>query len=464
MKKSELFFSAILVPIDYLMIVLAALAAYSLRFGETVAEIRPVLYELPFGEFLNIAFLIALVWILIFALAGLYSMRGTRKIRPELTRIFFAISTGVLIVILAFFFRREFFSSRFIIIATWIFAVIFVAFGRIIIRLIQQSLFKIGYGVHRIVVVGDDQNTENVVETIKNKPRLGFTIVGRVKNFNENSKKEIQKIIKQKGIDEIFQTDLDLSKQEQLDLISFTSESHLTYRYAADLLRTQAVNIKMTTIGGVPIFEVEKTPLEGWGKIAKRIFDIVASLILIIITLPIMILVALAIKIDSRGPIFFKYRRIGRHGKPFTFVKFRSMIKDAHKMKPSLLKKSERKEGGPLFKLKNDPRVTRVGKFIRRWSLDELPQFFLVLKGNMSLVGPRPHEMEEVSKYKKDHKRVLEIKPGITGMAQVSGRSDLSFEEEVRLDTHYITNWSLMLDIIILIKTPWAVIRKRETI
>ena len=166
----------------------------------------------------------------------------------------------------------------------------------------------------------------------------------------------------------------------------------------------------------------------------------------------------------SQGKILFKYKRIGQHARQFTYFKFRSMKQGSHELRSDPIFLAEQKnlrQGSPMKKFANDPRITRVGRFIRRFSIDELPELFLVLVGKMSLVGPRPHEIEEVDKYQKHHKQLLTIKPGITGLAQVSGRSDLDFEDEVKLDAYYIENWKLGLDIQILLKTPWAVLRRR---
>jgi exopolysaccharide biosynthesis polyprenyl glycosylphosphotransferase len=228
--------------------------------------------------------------------------------------------------------------------------------------------------------------------------------------------------------------------------------------------------VEIKNLSGVLLFRVKRTTLEGWGSIYKRIFDIVVASLAIIILSPIYILTIIAIKLDSPGPILYKNKRVGVAKKMFNVYKFRSMYQDmctdetntaSIELEQKLLAEKNTKSG-PLYKIKDDPRVTRLGKFIRRTSIDELPQFFNVLQGTMSLVGPRPHQPREVDKYKQHHKKVLTIKPGITGMAQINGRSDLSFEEEVLYDTFYIENWSIWLDIIILLKTPWAVIAPRK--
>ncbi len=185
-----------------------------------------------------------------------------------------------------------------------------------------------------------------------------------------------------------------------------------------------------------------------------------------------MLLTALAIVLESGAPVFFSrkddgqlVKRIGQFGKPFTYFKFRSMKQNTDSLRydEAMQEKNVRK-GTPMVKIVDDPRVTKVGQWIRRFSLDELPEFFLVLKGDMSLVGPRPHLPEEVAQYQKHHKRVLHMKPGITGLAQVTGRSDLDFEDEVRLDTYYMEHWALWLDLVIVLKTPFAMIKKRNTL
>ena len=204
--------------------------------------------------------------------------------------------------------------------------------------------------------------------------------------------------------------------------------------------------------------EVQGTPLDGWRRVYKRIFDFILAILFLIVLSPVFIIIAVIIKINSKGPVFVKLTRVGSKGKKFVMYKFRSMVKDAHKMKAEIMSYNERSDG-PLFKMKDDPRITKVGKFLRRASLDELPQLFNVLKGNMSLVGPRPHEPAEVNKYQRGYKKLLFIKPGITGMAQVSGRANLVFAEEAKLDIFYIENWSIFLDLIILLKTPVAVIK-----
>jgi exopolysaccharide biosynthesis polyprenyl glycosylphosphotransferase len=470
MKKSDLIFSVLLIPLDLIMIIAAGLSAYYLRFSDISTEIRPVIFNLPFSEFLTALFFLSVVWLVIFSFSGLYNIRELGSLKIELKKVIFGCSLGFVAIVIFIFFYRELFSSRFIVLAGWLLSILYVGFGRLLSTFIRRMLYRYGVGVHSVIVVGDSQTADHLVREFARRPGLGFVVVKRFEDFSGESAKKVEELLAVRSVDEILQADPNLSKSDRLRLYDFADEHHLIYKYAADLLETKVLRVEVDELGGIPIVEVKKTPLDGWGRVAKRLIDIIGSLLLITITSPIMLLVIIAIKIDSRGPIFFSrldddspLYRIGQAGKKFRYLKFRSMLPRVDSMRYTELADRNLRSDGPMVKIKDDPRVTRVGRFIRRFSLDELPEFFLVLSGSMSLVGPRPHLPEEVAKYESRHKKVLTIKPGITGYAQVSGRSDLSFDEEVRLDTYYIENWSIISDIIILLKTPLAVLRSRAS-
>jgi len=471
MKRSELFFSFLLVPLDFLMIILAGISAYYLRFTSLATEIRPVIFNLPFGEYLKILLLIAIAWLVIFALAGLYNIKGSRRLTEEIYRVILACSTGLMLIVILIFVFRELFSSRFIVLAGWLLAILYISFARILIRMVQRILMRNGIGVHKIILVGNSATADALIHEFSSQKNLGFEVVKRLKNFNLEAEQETAEFIKTSEVDEIIQSDPNLSKSEVLRLYDFADENHLTFKYAADLLGAKVLKTEVSEIAGIPMVEVKETPLEGWGRISKRMFDIIFSLFFIILFSPILFLTALLIKLDSRGPVIYKNERVLKSGR-FKLFKFRSMIyqycvgeeygsEQALELEKKLIEEKNTKTG-PVYKIGDDPRLTRAGKFIRRWSIDELPQFFNVLFGQMSLVGPRPHQPREVAKYERHHKKVLSIKPGVTGLAQISGRSDLSFEDEVRLDSYYIKNWSSWFDIAILLRTPLAILRGRK--
>ncbi len=468
MKKSELFFSFLLVPVDFAMILVAIFFAYYLRFSESVTEIKPVIYNFSLRQYLVWGGIVTLACLGIFSLTGLYNLKTTRGGLREAYRVFISISTAMMALIVLLFFRREFFSSRFIFLAVWLLAIIFVILGRFIIRTLQRACLKYGYGVHRVALIGNGNAGKILENRYKKEPRLGYKIMARILP-DEDILKKLDVARRRRGVDEVIQCSLDLGQKEVLKIVDYCDVYHLVYKFVPDMLGAQVTNLDIETVSGIPIVELKDTPLDGWGRIFKRIADIIFSALFLIIFSPVMIATAIAIKLDSRGPVFFSrlddgkpVRRVGQHGNLFRYFKFRSMKPKCDRLRYTVLAKNNLRKGTPMVKIKNDPRVTAVGKFIRRFSIDELAEFFLVFIGKMSLVGPRPHLPEEVAKYKKHHKRVLKIKPGISGLAQISGRSDLDFEEEVRLDTYYIENWSPRLDLWILLKTPMAVLKKRK--
>lgn len=439
------------------MIMLAGALAYSLRFSEELSQLRPIVFDLPFSRFMEITFAVSPIFIISFALIGLYGLNNVRKLWKEIFQIIVGVSAGFMIVIFMSFMQREMFSSRFIFFAAWFLAIATVVSGRIIVRIIQGWIarkYKLGF--HRLVLLGDNEIVKTVQKEIKKDKILGYKIVRKLRAFKIE---DLEKIFKDPGIDEIILCSTKIEKEKIQDLLDFCQEKNIDFKFVPDMFQAQAALFEMQTISDITFIEVKRTPLDGWGKIEKRIFDIVASSIGLIVLSPFFIIMALIIKLDSAGPVFARLERIAG-GKKFKLYKFRSMVENAHEMKydkngnlkPEFAKHNERGEG-PLFKMKNDPRVTKAGRFIRKTRLDEFPQLINVLKGDISLVGPRPHEPEEVAKYKKHHKKLLTIKPGCTGMAQVSGSSGLDFEREVKLDIYYIENWSLFLDFIIIIKT-----------
>ncbi len=453
MKKSELFFTVVLLPLDFLMILLAALASYFLRFTNYFTEVRPILFDLSLSKYLLLILVAAPFCLLVFAILGFYKI-SKRRFIDDLYGAFIGVTVCVAIFSFYIFLRAELFSSRFLIIVTWLLSIIFVIFGRSIIRVIKRRLYKYGIGVYRVVLIGNGSASKHLIRNFE-KPLSGYIVVAHIKEYNDSVMGSLGKISKSKGIDEIIQTDSKISKSKTLEIKDFADEAKIDFKYVPDFFGTQATNIDVRPLAGFPLVELKRTPLDGWGRILKRSLDIIGSLIGIIIFSPLFLIVAIVIKLGSKGSVFVKLKRVGNKNE-FQMYKFRSMVENAHKMKKKLLKYSERK--GPLFKMKDDPRITKVGRILRKTRIDELPQFFNVLRNEMSLVGPRPHEPEEVAQYQKWHKKVLAIKPGMTGMAQVSGGAELEFDDEVKLDTYYIENWSLKLDLQIFFRTLVIVI------
>jgi exopolysaccharide biosynthesis polyprenyl glycosylphosphotransferase len=472
MKKSELFFSVMQVIVDFLMIIFGAGLAYKIRHISEVQAIihKEGLYNISFEQYLQIVFGLAILIIIVYAFEGLYNIHSTRKFFKESYSVFKATTVVLVLIMIGFFLQREWFSSRFIIVIAWLLIITFVLLGRFIMKSIQQYFTVVrGIGQHRVLIIGLGERVQHIQETIINKPQLGYRIVGYMDYINI---RQIKKIKSQFGIDEIIIHEASVPEDLLLKLYDYCQIHNIAYKFLPS--SRQAINFEISIFNGEPIIEIKHTPLDGWNRIAKRTFDIIASIILIILTSPIMLVIALMIKIeDSGGPIIFKNSRIGANGKKIKVYKFRyfqwkwcttpenSNYEEALEYEKELIKtRSERV--GPIYKITNDPRRTKIGVILEKFSLDELPQFFNVLKGEMSLVGPRPHQGREVRHYHEYHRRLLTITPGITGMAQVSGRSDLDFEDEYKLDVYYIENWSLFLDLVIILKTPLVVFRSRK--
>jgi len=470
MKKIERFFALILIPLDFLAIVAAGTAAYYVRFHPFFTSIRAAEFPFDIDRYTDLVLVVAFVWLFVFAIAGLYSFRQ-RSIASELSRVLLSCSAAMAVIFATLFFSRFFFESRFIAIAAWLLAIVFVCVERLVVRALQRSLLRLGIGQRQVVVIGKPDVSKPLIDFFQEKQRLGFRVVERFSTFDKKTREKILKMRKNGTVDEIILAEPEASREMTLELLAFTDNNQLGFRYSADLFSAAVGRSVIHMFAGIPVIEVKKTPLDGWGAIYKRLFDTLLSLVLIILTLPIQILVATALFIEQPGRVLFsrlpngkKTMRIGENGKPFHYFKFRSMIKNAHTFRfdPKFIEKyGNQREGTPLFKLEDDPRVTPVGKFIRKLSLDELPEFYLVLLGRMSLVGPRPHLPEEVDAYQPQQKKVHTVKPGITGLSQISGRADLDFDDEVRLDVYYIEHWSPWLDIYILFKTPLVVLFKK---
>lgn len=397
-------------------------------------------------------------------------MRVTRRLWQELYGVTKAITIGLIILMIAVFLQREWFSSRFVILVSWFLAVVYVVFARFLLQRVQRwFLIHRGVGVHRLLLIGTNQRMYALKKLLTRDKTLGYRVVDHIDTASVTRVKEIRA---KKGIDEIVIGDPTLTDDEQEKLFDYCQINNITYKYFPTTLQTPRFEMKI--FNGEPVIEFQHTPLDGWGKVLKRAFDIVAGVILTILFSPVMLIIALLIKLeDAGGPVIYTNERIGENGEKIPVFKFRYMqwkwcinkanpnFQEALAYEKELIAERSLREG-PLYKIKDDPRKTRVGAIIERYSIDELPQLFNVLRGEMSLVGPRPHQKREVEKYSEYHRRLLTIKPGVTGMAQVSGRSDLDFEDEYRLDVFYIENWSLWLDILICFKTAAALIRRRR--
>ncbi|MBU1151728.1 sugar transferase [Patescibacteria group bacterium] len=473
MKKFEIFFGMIKIPLDFAMTILGFLAAYKLRLITEPSEslIKPIDYSaLPtIHEYLNFSIWMALALVVIFAISKMYYLKSTHHLNKELTKSVILCAIWAMFIISYFFFTRQFPFSRLAMIYSWMFTAIFIICGKSFIRVVENFLLKQGMGKRKLVFLGNNKITQEIHKALIHNP--GYTIVGTISENKESAPvkhlgtlSKIKHLIHQYHIDEIIQT-----TEASENLLELCDLNHISYRFIPNQVEMRQTNIEIDEISGIPVISLRHTPLDGWGKVAKRILDIIGSGLGLILLSPIFLITAIAIKLDSKGPILFtkldngkSVRRVGQYGKLFKFYKFRSMHPNTDSLRYNELAKDNTRTEGPLVKIKQDPRVTRVGRFIRKYSIDELPQLWSVFTGKLSLVGPRPHLPEEVKQYRNHQKFVLTIKPGITGIPQTSGRSNLSFDDEVKLDRYYIENWSIWLDIKIILKTFAVVIKGHD--
>lgn len=475
-KNSQLIFNALLPFVDFLAIVSAFVLAYIIRVK---IDSRPVPNPISSELFLKI-FLVALpVWIFIFALLGLYGLSSTRGRLEEWSKVFVGTSAGTaFLVLLDFFSRKPIFPSRAIPIYGYFLSFAFIVVARTLIRFIERSLFRFGFGIHRVLIVGSGPIAEGLYLSLQDTRRTGYKIVAVLDTHKIRSDrfqrvrilKSLEELDKA-NFDEILQADSALPPEDVLALVNYANNHQITYRFVPNQFGLFATNSRITSLGGEQMIEIQRTPLDGWGRIIKRIFDLLGAVLALIISSPIILGIVIAMRLSDNGPIFYRHERLSRNGKPVGVYKFRSMYwrycdgpgrpyKNAIQALTAMGRKDLVDEFRKHQKLVKDPRVMPVGRFLRHTSLDELPQLFNVIKGNMSMVGPRPILNEELPRYGEHSASFLSLKPGLTGLWQISGRNDIGYDERVKLDIYYVEHWSLLLDIRILLKTIFAVLRR----
>ena len=462
MKPSDLFFNTLRLPVDFIMILLAGLTTYLLR-TEILSAFRPVYFEfnLPLIHFMYLVLGVALLLIALYAISGLYSMRSRMSFMQECARVVIASSAGILLVIIYIFLRQELFNSRFLILGGWLFGIVFVWIGRALVRWVESiAVGRYNFGIHQLILIGNDAIAHQIRNEVTANPASGLRLV---QHLLEPDLNKIKQLYNDRGVDQIVLASPHYPAHNILGLVEFCHEHHIVFKFVPNLYQTLTANVGMDMVSGVPVLELKRTPLEGWGKVAKRSLDIIFAITGLIITSPIFLILSILIPFDSPGPILLRQKRVSGK-REFVLFKFRSMVRNAEELLPTLISQNDRVASGPLWKMKNDPRVTRIARIIRKFRIDEIPQFINVLKGDISLVGPRPHLPQEVAQYQTHHKKVLAIKAGATGLAQVSGASDLPFEQEVAYDSYYVEHWSLFLDMKIIFKTFFKMLRDKSAV
>lgn len=447
--------------LDVFLINLSMVLAYLLRYR--LQWFKDVVYDAPLRSYWPFHLVFTFLIPLTLMLDGAYSDWRGRTWLDHVYGIFNAVAkTSVLVLALAFALRPLVYS-RLLLLEASVGMVLFLSLGRALVLVLQAWLRRRGIGVKRVVIVGAGEVGRRVMRTIVARPSLGYEIIGYVDDNPDKGEGEIGSIpglgstdnlacsIDNEQVDEVIITLPWTYHRRILSLLRECERRNVAARIVPDLFQLSLRQVAVSDLGGVPLIGVQEIAFSHAALLVKRVMDVTIALLMFLLGLPLILIIAVAIKLDSRGPILFRQDRVGKNGRPFRIYKFRSMRVGAEEEQDDLFAMNE--ADGPLFKIRNDPRLTRVGRFLRRTSLDELPQLINVLEGQMSLVGPRPAIPCEVEQYQPWHRQRLSVHPGMTGLWQVSGRSELTFDEGVLLDIYYIEHWSPWLDLNILLRT-----------
>jgi exopolysaccharide biosynthesis polyprenyl glycosylphosphotransferase len=490
-RQWRIFECIAMIILDAILVVVSFRLAYHLRYevffnNQLLATFRYNLHGIensthtttkitpdaltPFNYFQSLEIGIVVGLLLIFALRGLYNIRLTGTWFRQVWTIVSSTTLGVAFLITYYFIIQPISNSRLLVPFVWATAILILCFARLIVSSIMGILYRLGLGETRLLVVGSGRLGKMIMQHIVANPNLGYNIVGFLHDMNEppsdfgrfkmlGTLDDLGMVIRSMQIDEVIIALPSHLHQQSIRSVRLCERLGTSFKLVPDLYELSLSRIDMEAIEGIPLIGIKQVSINSMQQIVTRIADMIIAFLILIIGLPIWLCIALAIRLSSSGPIFYKQTRIGLNGRPFKVYKFRSMYKNADARLADLMPHNEVQ--GPLFKIKDDPRITPVGKFLRHISFDEIPQLFNVIKGEMSLVGPRPPLPHEVALYEEWQKGRLAIKPGMTGLWQVRGRSNISFDEGVLMDLYYIENWSLRLYFQILLRTIPAVLFRR---
>jgi len=463
-SKSRVLFASLLVLMDVVMMALAFLFSYYLRLWTehlTPADIGSL------RSYLGIMVIQTLTLITVFFFSKLYHrQRGLSHVDEFYSTVVAAsIGTIMSVAVNAFILRNGPDYSRRMIVFSWVFTIVLVTIGRLLYSRLKWTLQGRGIGVARVLIVGTGETGQLVLNSIHRSPGLGYKVVGMVSKDSEAGSAEVPvlgttdqlpSLIDAHNVDEVIIALPEAPGREILPIISDCHRAKVTTRVYPDVFQLITSDLSVGHLGALPLLTVRDTVLRGWRLTLKRAMDLIGSAVGLVLLSPVMLLLALLIKLESRGGAFYTQERMGLDSRPFQMMKFRSMREGAED------------ETGPVWAIKEDPRRTRLGAFIRRFSLDELPQLINVLMGDMSLVGPRPERPVFVQQFKQIIPRYVERhqeKAGMTGWAQVSGlRGDTSIVDRTKYDLYYIENWSILFDLKIIIKTVLVFFRDKAAV
>lgn len=463
-KRVTIFFNLSLVILDMFLVGLAFVLAYYLRLG---TEYPPPLNIPPLSEYWGMMLIQIIAFSAVFFFQRHYHRQRAFSHFDEFSAVFTGASIGTLlsVALTSFTFKNELDYPRLMIAYAWGLTIILITLGRITHARIRWALRSRGVEEERILIVGPGEVGQLIEKQIKSTPGLGYRVVGFVAPNGATPSsgaggpilgrtEELPRLIREHHIDEVIIALPDAPHEQLLEIISQCQLGQVAIKVFPDIFQFLASEVRVGDLGGLPLLTVKDTALRGWRLTLKRGVDFVLSAIGLVLLSPLMLLIALFIKLDSKGRVFYTQERMGLDARPFQLLKFRSMFAGAEE------------ETGPVWATHNDPRITKIGKRLRRFSLDELPQLINVLLGEMSLVGPRPERPVFVEQFQKMIPRYMERhreKAGMTGWAQINGlRGESSIFDRTKYDLYYIENWSLWFDFKIILKTLVQILRDRS--
>ncbi|MCX6136278.1 MAG: undecaprenyl-phosphate glucose phosphotransferase [Ignavibacteriales bacterium] len=462
-RRNDFLIPLLAVLLDIVAIEGAFILSYQFRFFSPLTSVFEVTLGVPpLSDYVVSSLVFIPIWLFFFKSRGMYGTRRNTHLSDEFFAIARVMTIGLLGVMSATFFYRGFSFSRGVFILLWIVSVVTVTLGRYLLMQFEQWLYRRGKELKTVVIVGNNETATAIYSVLMLKKNLGYHILGY---YADSSASEANPLSAAKYLGPVKGLTDDLVPQRiQAAFIALTYKEHpllldlmrdlegknIELMMVPDLLEMITSNVRIQEMEGIPLIRIREIPLTTWNRITKRCFDIAFSACVLVCISPLLLLIALLVKLSSRGPVIFAQERIGLDGFKFPLYKFRTMRVDAETAT------------GPIRATKGDQRTTGIGKFLRRTSLDELPQFFNVLTGQMSIVGPRPERPYFVEQFRHKIPRYLErhrMKTGMTGWAQVNGlRGNAPIEDRTKYDIYYIENWSLVFDIKIILKTIHAVV------
>ena len=450
-RRAERIYRFVLLVLDFIAINAAFSLAWWIRFRSGLIPLKEFQ---PYEVYIISASLASFFWLLVFAYRRHYEIDVHTSASHEAEQLLASTIISAFITMALSFLYRQFSYSRLVFAMGTVFSYLFLLVSRGAFRTLVRELLKKGYGCIRTVILGENEQAQNLRLAILRDPYLSQGFMGIIPIQTD----ELKKILIEKRVGRVILADPTISEELMLELIYECRKENAVFEllpHFQELLKGRA---ELSRVGNFNLLAIRDVALKEWQRVVKRAMDITISILVILALLPFFLIVALLIKLTSPGPVFYKQVRVGRNGRRFFMYKFRSMYEDADSRVDELLKKYQ-VASLALIKFKHDPRVTPIGRFLRKYSIDEFPQLINVLKGEMSLVGPRPPLVREVEMYEKWQLKRVDVVPGMTGLWQISGRSDTTFEEMVKLDLEYISNWSIWLDIKILLATPIVVLK-----